>query len=202
MKHPKMTEWADYVRAVAGNGDREALRAHLDEGCGLCQATVTALGLVTTAAANEAAMAVPLGAVRSVKAFFSIQHSGRQGVWDELFLRRAFDSSLTPATVASRSEGEPVRQLLFESEDYTVELSLDQTPGEVDAVLRGQILEAHGEPRSHTPVFLVGDGEVIGRTISEQQGTFEMSGRLDKPCELWVFPDDEHRIRLSLAPEA
>ena len=201
MKHPKITQWADYVRAVAANGEREALRAHLDEGCGLCQATVAALELVAGTAANESALPVPDDAVRSVKAFFSIQHGGTQGVWTELFLRRAFDSAITAAAAASRSEGEPARQLLFESDEYTVELSLDQTPGEVDAVLRGQILEAHGEPRSHTPVFLVGDGEVIGRTISEKHGTFEMTGRLDQPCELWVFPDDEHRIRLSLSPD-
>ncbi len=80
-------------------------------------------------------------------------------------------------------------------------MSVDQSPGAADAVLRGQILEAHGEPRSHTPVFLVGDGEVICRAISEEPGTFEMSGRLDLPCELWIFPDDENRIRLSLKAE-
>ena len=201
MTHPKITEWADYVRAVAGAGDREALRVHLEEGCRFCQATVAALELVASTAATETAMPVPDGAVRSVKAFFSIQQGRQQGVWTELPLRRAFDSALAPAAAASRSEGEPARQLLFESDDYTVELSLDQTPGEVDAVLRGQILEAEGQPRSHIPVFLVGDGEVIGRTISEQHGTFEMTGRLDQPCELWVFPDDEHRIRLSLSPD-
>ena len=123
------------------------------------------------------------------------------GFWSELKLSTAFDSALAPAASGSRSQGADNRHLLFQSDQYTVELSLDFASDTVDAVLRGQILEAQGEPRSHTPVFLVGDGAVIGRTISAQQGTFEMSGRLDQPCELWVFPDDENRIRLTLTAE-
>ena len=102
--------------------------------------------------------------------------------------------------VASRLASSPRRQMLFESDDYTLELSVDYSQGEADSVLRGQLLEAHGEPRSHTPVFLVGDGEVLGRAISAELGSFEMSSRLDGSCELWVFPDDDNRIRLSLEP--
>ena len=136
--------------------------------------------------------------LRSVKAFFDIQHPDSRHGWRELFVRTAFDSALAPAPAASRGHGDGRRQLLFESDEYTLELSVDYSPGAVDAVLRGQILEAHGEPRSHTPVFLVGDGEVVGRAISEQHGTFEMSGRLDDTSELWVFPDDQNRIRVCL----
>ena len=200
MRHPDISDWTDYVRAIAGENDRSDLQNHLDEGCGPCRALVSTLERVTTTAEIDGAITPPAGAIRSVKAFFHLQHPETRDSWCELALRRAFDSALGPAT-ASRSAEQATRQMLFESDEYTLELSLDYSPGEVDAVLRGQLLEAHGEPRSHTPVFLVGDGEVIGRTISEQQGTFEMSGRLDQSCELWVFPDDENRIRLSLKPE-
>ena len=200
MRHPKISDWTDYVRAVADESDRSALQGHLDGGCRPCQAVVTGLEQVITTAEIDGAVAPPAGAVRSVKAFFDMQQPEAASRWSELVMRQAFDSSMAPM-VASRSSSLASRQMLFESDDYTLELSVDYTPGEVDAVLRGQILQSHGEPRSHTPVFLVGDGEVIGRAISAQHGTFELSSRLDSRCELWVFPDDENRIRLSLKPD-
>ena len=201
MKHPQITQWADYARGLVSDEERAAMRDHLDDGCGLCQATLTAFQRVTETAASDLELAPPAGALRSVKAFFATQHPEAHGFWSELKLRTAFDSALAPTASGSRSQGAENRHLLFQSEQYTVELSLDFASDTVDAVLRGQILEAQGEPRSHTPVFLVGAGTVIDRTISAQQGTFEMSGRLDQPCELWVFPDDENHIRLSLSSE-
>ena len=200
MKHPRKSEWTDYVRAVADDGDRTAMQKHVEDGCRVCSSLVATLERLVTTAEIDGAIAPPAGALRSVKAFFTVQSGGAAGRWTELVLRRAFDSNLAPAA-DSRASSHDVRQLLFESDEYTLELSLDQTPGEVDAVLRGQLLEARGEPRSHTPVFLVGGGQVIGRAISQQHGTFEMAGRLDQPCELWVFPDDRNRIRLRLEPD-
>lgn len=201
MRHPEITEWADYARELATDAERIALGSHLDEDCGLCRATLTAFRQVAETAASEMALTPPAGAIRSVKAFFAAQHPRAHGVWQEPRLHTAFDSALAPAAAASRAQPDGSRQLLFESEQYTLELSLDYSPGAVDAVVRGQILEAHGGPRSHTPVFLIGGGEVLDRTISEQHGTFELSGRMDKTCELWLFPDDDNRIRLSLGSE-
>ena len=200
MRHPKISDWADFVRAVAGQGDRTTLQRHLEAGCDDCQAVVASLERVMTTAEIDGAVTPPDGAVRSVKAFFDLQRPQAESRWAELTMRQAFDSALTPM-VASRASSLASRRMLFESDDYTLELSVDYTPGEVDAVLRGQIMESQGEPRSHTPVFLVGDGEVIGRAISAQHGTFELSSRLDSTCELWVFPDDDNRIRLSLKHE-
>jgi hypothetical protein len=197
MRHPTSPEWTDFVRAVADDGDRSILQGHLDDGCESCQAIVNALERILTTAEIDGALAPPAGAVRSVRAYFDVQQPRAVSRWSEVCLQRAFDSTLSPM-VASRSASSPRRQMLFESDDYTLGLSVDYSQGEADAVLRGQLLEAHGGPRSHTPVFLVGDGEVLGRAISEEHGTFEMSGRLDQPCELWVFPDDENRIRLTL----
>lgn len=199
MKHPRISAWVDYARAVPDGSDLAAMQRHLDDGCESCAATVAALEKVITTAEIDGAVTPPDGALRSAKAFFAIKHPESRSGWSDLGMRQAFDSLLGPA-VAVRSSSPQVRQMLFESDDYTLELSVDYSPGTVDATLRGQILETHGEPRSHTPVFLVGGGEVIGRAISRQQGTFEMSGSVDRTTELWVFPDDENRIRLSLEP--
>lgn len=198
MKHPDITQWADYARTLDSAEQREALRAHLDDGCGLCEATLAAFERISETSIADRELAPPPGALRSVKAFFSTQHPGASGFWIELKARTTFDSALAPMVSGSRSPGADNRHLLFESDRYTVELSLDFDADTVDTVLRGQILEAPGRPRSHTPVFLVGRGEVLGRAISAPQGTFEMTGPIDRPCELWVFPDDENRIRLML----
>lgn len=198
MRHPEIAQWADFVRALVTDAERAQLEAHLEQGCRLCRATIAALERVADAVNADLTVALPSGALRSVKAFFSVQHREARGGWQEVQLRPAYDSSTEPAPAGSRGPDEGRRQLLFESERYTVELSLDRASGAAETVLRGQILESEGRPRSHAAIFLVGDGEVLGRAISEPQGTFQMSGRLDPSCELWLFPDDDSRIRLSL----
>lgn len=199
-RHFDIGDWADYSRAIDERGNRGAMQQHLDAGCAPCRAVVTALERVVTTAEIDDAVSPPAGAIRSVRAFFDVQHPRSRSRWRDLPLRQAFDSALVPAT-ASRSTTADVRRMLFESDAYTLELCVDSSAGDLTSVLRGQILEARGEPRSHTPVFLVGDGEVIGRTISERHGHFEMSGRLGQSCELWAFPDDDNRIRLRLEPD-
>ncbi len=200
MNHPRSSQWADFVRALADAGDRSLLQDHLDGGCQPCQAIVATLERVLTTAEIDGAVTPPAGALRSVKAYFDLQQPRAKSRWSDLAMILSFDSCLSPMA-ASRSASSPNRQMLFESGDYTLELSVDYSQGEAEAMLRGQLLEAHGEPRSHTPVFLVGDGEVLGRAISAEHGTFEMSSRLDGCCEIWVFPDDENRIRLTLNSE-
>lgn len=197
MLHPAISDWTDFARATARPDDRSLMQRHLDGGCDSCRAALSAMQRVATTAELDGALAPPAGAVRSAKAFFELQQleGGAQSAEDALEPR--FDSALVP-TRAARSTSSTARQLLFESGDYTLELCFDHAPGEADVLLRGQILEADGEPRSHTPVFLVGGGEVRGRAISALRGTFELSSRLDPGCELWLFPDDDNRIRLSL----
>ncbi len=200
MNHYQISQWADYVRGMAEFDDLTTMGSHL-EGCARCSRVVGSLRRVAGATAVERVSAPPAGTVRSVKAFFTLQQPGAPSSWRELHLGRVFDSALAPAAAATRASDSDERQLLFESDEYTLELSVDRSPEAEEAVLRGQLLEAHGEPRSHTPVFLMGGGEVLGRTISEEQGTFEIVGRLVRPCELWVFPDEEHHIKLRLDPD-
>lgn len=199
-RHYDITEWADFSRGVGDPRDRAAMQEHLDDGCEPCRAMAHALGRVAAVAARDIRLTPPAGALRSVTAILSVYRPDAVSRWRDLLPRRVFDSALAPA-MASRSTQPDVRHLLFESDAYTVEVSVACSAGSVDALLRGQILETHGGPRSHAPVFLVGDGEVIGRAVSERHGTFEMSGPLDQPCELWVFPDDNNRIRLSLGDD-
>ena len=201
MSHYDVTQWADFVRGLRDPAKTAAMQGHLDDGCERCGTLHGALVRVAATAEADLAIAPPAGAVRSVKAFFGVQRPGATSSWSELSLRRVFDSALAAAPAASRAPANAGRQLLFESDEYTLELSVDRVPDTEDAVLRGQLLEARGKPRSHTPVFLIGGGEVLARTISERGGTFELTGRLDAPCELWVIPDDEHRIKLPLDPE-
>lgn len=200
MIHYRPGEWADYVRGLRSGACAAEMQGHLETGCSPCTALHDYLTRVAATARRDRADAPSDAVLRSVKAFYAFQR-GQTPAGRTVGLRRLFDSALAPATMATRAAESDERQLLFESDEYTLELSVDRSPEAEEAVLRGQLLEAHGEPRSHTPVFLMGGGEVLGRTISEEQGTFEIVGRLVRPCELWVFPDEEHHIKLRLDPE-
>ena len=74
MRHYDIADWADSARAVADTGGSADMQSRLDDGCELCQAMVAAFQRVATVAATGAALAPPAGALRSVKAFFAVQH--------------------------------------------------------------------------------------------------------------------------------
>jgi hypothetical protein len=197
MRHPEITTWTDHARGLGSDNQLSALRQHRAS-CAPCRTTLRALQLVAAVGRADAAATPPAWALRSVQAFFTTRHPQAPSPWRDLRLQATFDSSVAPAPAGIRSRLDDRRQLLFESDDYIVELSLDQEPGSAAARVCGQIFETRGEPRSHTPVFLVGKGGVLGRAISQRHGYFELTGRLARSCELWVFPDDESRIRLDL----
>lgn len=195
MRHFAITSWADYVRGLTEVSHWTAMEGHLDAGCRRCEAMVTTLRRV--AAITAAPGSPPAAAMRSVEAYFAVESRARRGGRHELQVRSLFDSARAASPAASRAPGVG-RRLLFEAGGYTLELSVDRSPDSADGVLRGQLLAARGGPRSYAPVFLVGADTVTDRALTEPSGTFEVSGCLDAPCELWLFPDQEQRIRLPL----
>ncbi len=88
MKHPEISGWTDYVGALTDGGEG-AMQSHFDGGCELCRSTLTALERVVETA--NAAPAPPIAAVRSVKAFFAVQHPQSHGGWRLVKPRIAFD---------------------------------------------------------------------------------------------------------------
>ncbi len=101
MKHPEIPAWSDYARGITDSGDRAALQTHLDDGCERCRATVSALERLVATAEIDVAVTPPAGVIRSVKAFFNLQHPKSHRFWSELQMRTAFDSDLAPAPAAS-----------------------------------------------------------------------------------------------------
>jgi hypothetical protein len=80
MEHFDITDWADYVRAVADSADRAAMKRHFDAGCESCAAMVTALERLATTATGATP---PPGVLRSVKEVFAVQPDGPQLLSDD-----------------------------------------------------------------------------------------------------------------------
>lgn len=188
MKHFEVEQWLDFVRGLAGTIDRVAMEQHLSQGCKKCSATVERLRRFVAAAAADARYQIPDWAVRSACDIF-----GRQRPDKGLFLpvvraKLVFDSFREPGLAGVRSQAEIMHQAMYEAGDYCVDLRAERERGADAVVLTGQIGNAtQPEQRvSGVLVILMSGKEVVGRTVSNGSGEFQIECQAKKSLRLHV----------------
>ncbi len=202
MKHYDLSEWTDYVRAVAiGAEAREAMENHLEAGCGRCAEAVSLLQAVAAAAEAETLCEPPAFAVRSVRAFFALQRPEGISGWSALPLRVAFDSALAPLATGVRglAGGEPSgRHLVCHTEEVALDLRTDRAATGEEMVMVGQIVGSADGPLPNVPAFLISRGEIVSRAFTGEHGEFQMRFAPTEAVRLCLLLDDEDAIDLSL----
>ncbi len=198
MKHYDVTEWTDFVRGVADPARQRAMEDHLATGCGRCGRIATALRRVVEAGANELRHQPPDYAVRSVKAFFGLHRPERAPGWATTTLPLTFDSALAPASAGTRTLEDRSRQLLFESDDFALDVRLQRQSGDREAMVVGQLLKRPAEPVANAPAYLVCDGAIASSGFTGEFGGFRMDCPRQGALDLWLFVSDTERIAVTL----
>lgn len=197
MSHFDIARWADHVRGLTNEKVAAKMGLHL-ESCSRCNQLVTALERVREDAAAERRHPVPAYAARSAKSIFGLQRPERENALTRLNLKLTFDSALAPAAVGARSLHDATRQLLFESEDFALDVRVDYPSGTGNAIVVGQLLGSEGEPVEHARAYLLADGEIGSAGFTSEFGGFYMEGDRKIPLELWLDLDDDRRISVNL----
>ncbi|HUO35388.1 MAG TPA: hypothetical protein VMU43_10390 [Candidatus Acidoferrum sp.] len=174
MAHFSSEQWADFVRNVLKEKDKEVMLAHLESGCKRCSEALNLWTRFRQAASRESAYQPPEGAVRTVKAFAASQHRpGRVRLAQLLF-----DSLQNSALAGARSAAAPARVMLFGIGDYRIDLRME--PGTDSKItIVGQILISAD---SAYPAALVSVGLVSGNKIHALMETNEF-GEFSCECE-------------------
>ncbi len=176
MKHFSDAYWADFVRNLVPRSTRMAMQRHIDDGCKKCMATLQTWESVLSVAEKENVFTPPDDVVRVVKSFAPTPEAS-PGV------RLVFDSNLQPAPAGMRGSIS-ARQLLYQTDDYYVDLCLEPRRESDRACLVGQVMNRSGKDaiaRGVTVRLKTGNlplAETTANQFGEFQFDFDAAGDL------------------------
>ena len=194
-----VTTWSDYVRGLLDPATRAELAAHLElPGSEAARRTVATFGGLMKFASRDAACEPPHAALRQVKALGSLLQPQPESSWlTRLRSVMVFDSAATPLAAGVRDLGPSDRQLIFRSNDYYVDLRLEQesVSGAANGswVLVGQLLrEQDGvAPVPGVSVLAASQDRFVGRSRTGPLGEFQAEGLPSSDLRLLFLVNDE-----------
>jgi len=167
--------WLGFVRGLVIAEEKQAMRAHLNQGCEECRQTYEAWQRFVEIAKQEAWDVAPESAIRFVKAAFALRRrvAFRQGLAH--VAERIFDSFQEPLPMGLRGSPASPRQLLYQAGNLLIDLRLEQNPG-ASGALTGQVVSAQsGQSTGCAGVVLLREpNTVIAQTITNSLGEFQL----------------------------
>jgi hypothetical protein len=173
MKHFTVWEWVDFVGNVGGTDSHSAMSAHLG-GCSTCQRTVEMLRSVSELALRESAYEPPARALRYAQAVYSLYRPEKSGL-ARLIAHLIHDSAAVPVPAGIRAEDRLSRHLVYQAENYYLDLQLEYQPsGRVTLI--GQLANQATPTIStaNVPVCLMERSTPLATTLCNQLGEFHL----------------------------
>lgn len=200
MSHYGVEEWTDFVRGLVREENQQPMREHLAE-CDACAEKARLLEKVTLAARTDTQLEPLDGAVRSVKAYFTVRQPSGTRRFKPMGLEIAFDSLMLPQAAGARGGAAvATRQLVCYASDYALTVRLDEEAK--DLRLDGEILSRQSGPLPDVRAFLLSRDEVLSQTVSGELGEFDLRAASNEKLRLSVVIDHERCLEVELDPPA
>jgi len=175
MKCPGFEKLTDYIDSRDDSIARDSFAPHIAS-CSACQADVTWYATISSICASDDTIVPPNWVLnRALKLFEAA--SARAGLAERVgrvVARLLFDSGVQPTLAGARSSGIDARQMLFQAEDFSIDLQVEH--GEpAHAGLTGQILrEGEGmfESVAERRLTLLSNGRNVVSTTTNSRGEF------------------------------
>jgi hypothetical protein len=193
VKHFSEASWADFARNLLSKADRMAMKQHLDEGCEKCLATLRTWESVLSVAEQESVLTPPDDIVRVVKSFAAAAQAS-PGV------RLIFDSNLQPALAGIRGSV-AARQLLYQTDQYYVDLRLEPHRESDRGCLVGQVMNRSGADwvADGIAVQLKTGNLSLAETTANQFGEFQFDFDAATDLCISIAPDSNTEVVLPLS---
>jgi hypothetical protein len=194
MKHFGDAQWADFVRNLISAAERMAMQKHIDDGCKKCSASLQLWQSLSSIAGTENAFAPPNDAVHVVKSQFAAIVPPVSS-----HVRLVFDSMLQPITAGIRGSV-AARQLLYETDEYYIDLRLEPRAAADRACLVGQVLNRSGADRAAQGVAIrLQEGKLaLAHTSTNEFGEFQLEFEAGKSLNVSISRNEAHEIVLPL----
>lgn len=193
MKHFSEASWTDFARNLVSKAERMAMQKHLDDGCEKCTTTLRTWESVLSAAEHESALTPPDDIVRIVKSFAAAAVAS-PGV------RLVFDSILQPAAEGIRGSV-AARQLLYQTDQYYVDLRLEPRRESDRGCLVGQVMNRSGADwvADGIAVQLKTGNLSLAETTANQFGEFQFDFDAATDLCISIVQDSKTEVVLPLS---
>lgn len=186
MQHFGLEEWVDFARDLVDAKNKTAMQGHLESGCRDCAKTLQMWKRVHEITRRDSMYEPPEGSVRFVKGAYALNGPQKANRAKPTMAQLLFDSFANPLPAAVRSSGAAVRQLLYGTDMYQVDVRIEPMEDSERAFLTGQIL-ASKEPNQNldkVPVVAAKGREILAKSVTNPFGEFQMEGDLNSSLQL------------------
>ncbi len=192
MKHYDDAAWSDFVKDVLPSQQRAVMQAHVDTGCKRCSSALDLWRGVLQLANQEKSFAPLEDSVHVAKSQFAAL-----ATLGNFQVRLVFDSLLQPANAGVRGALSE-RQLLFEADEFSIDLRLDPQPAGVSLI--GQILDRTGakQPVSEVTIHLNQGRLQLKTAITNPFGEFHFEFEPASDVYISILRHDKPPIVLPL----
>ncbi len=174
MKHFSAEKWSDFVRNQSPPPEREAMQAHLENGCAKCGETVAWLNDVVKQAAFDSSFEVPSESVARARSIFQAPES-RDWVdrLQQLVAELVTETHPDWQPAGVRSGAVDCIRMLYRAGDYAVDLNVESLSGNGCDIV-GQIANERDakDDLGGVLVQLVSAGRTVGEAETNQFGEF------------------------------
>jgi hypothetical protein len=193
MKHFSEYEWVDFARNLPSPETMAAMQRHLDLGCQGCAAILRVWQNVTRVTAEDIRFTPPEASERVVKSLVVAPPKTAQKV------RLLFDSDLQMVAAGVRG-GDSTRQLLYQTDDYFIDLRLEPLGEGSAACLVGQILSRSkkGSAPPAISVWLLEESQLLAETVTNRLGEFHLEFNRVQNLYISINHNKKKRIVLPL----
>jgi hypothetical protein len=195
MLHFTLDDWADFARDIVERGKEAAMKGHLESGCRSCAGVLSLWQRIHKIGRRESAYEPPESAVRNSKATFAFHMASKSGPMQGVRVKLLLDTFLQPELAGVRSREFAVRQLLYGSGDYQIDIRIEPQEDSDKVALVGQVLNA-GDVENYidrAAVTLFQAGRVRAESFTNRFGEFRLECELESGLQL--------RVRLSHGTE-
>ena len=178
MPHYDFKNWADFARGLLTAGERIRMERHLSEGCAACGSELAFFEKVARAGVGVREVIAPEDVVRKARNIFPARRKPAvheaEPLLARLRARLVYDSFADLAPAGIRSGKGMSRQLMYEVEDYSVDLRLDGDRDSTLVSVVGQIANrtAPASRVNDSEVSLLSGKSLVSKTRSNGFGEF------------------------------
>jgi hypothetical protein len=173
MRHFDLTRWVDYAHGLLPPEERAPMDAHLQQGCEECGMTAALFGRVASTAASNPNFDVPADLIDAALAIFPAKLTEVGLPWRTLIAKLSLDGFAATQPLGARA-GNAAAHLMFEAEDYSVDLREEAEPNSLHCSLIGQVARRSDPPQvvTQVPVLLLAGDTVVARSLTNNFGEF------------------------------
>jgi hypothetical protein len=191
MNHYGSSQWVDFARGLVSEQDQVLMRSHLSGGCPDCRQVSELFFKLANVCRNMTVNEVPESVVRCAHGIFPARRPERPRRAIRIPIDLVYDSLLAPAPAGLRATWQVGWQALYRAGDCSVDLRIEPELHSGRAAVIGQVSN-HSAPETqmeNIPVYLKSGKLVVGETLSNRFGEFQMEYEQQPRLQLCIYLD-------------